>query len=165
MRIPDGMLAPKLDIETTKAKLLMKTTKTSFDIDVQKNGLQIENHPLKLDIDNRAFFDSLGLKSIDAFAKEYIEAGKQAALKATGRYSKEAEILSDGGTICDLAYIRTQKSIESMLFFIPEEKPQLSWEDGYTDIKYEPDEFRYNWDTGSVDIQYIPFSVKISVED
>ena len=165
MRIPDRTLSPKLNIETTNAKLIMKTTRPSLDVEISKNGLEIENRPIKLKIDNGAFFDSIGLKSIETFTREYVQAGKAAALNSAARCSREAQYLSDGAALGDLAYMRIEKSIDSMLIFIPEEKPEISWEYGYVNISYKPDEITNHWDTGGVEVQYIPYSVDISVKD
>ncbi|MCX7614981.1 MAG: DUF6470 family protein [Clostridiales bacterium] len=165
MRILNSMQIPKLKIEKTYAQLNIQSRPASCEVDVEKNGLEMKSEPFVVQIDNSAFYDSIGLKTVETFTAEFAQSGKDAAMSAAERYCKEAKIYLDGGKSSDIAYMRTQKSIESMLIFIPEEKPKFSFKGGDVNRNYTPDKYTYIWDTGGVSAEYLPYSVNISVEE
>jgi hypothetical protein len=119
---------------------------------------------LKLDIDNSEFFDSIGLKSQETQRQDLIHRGKKAVSESIQMYDDEGKILSrphDKKAIAEIAYQRTNKSIESMLIFIPSERPKLHWSGGDVDISYTPDKVNIDWETHqNTQTQYMPYSVR-----
>ncbi len=146
------------------ARLNMDYDHPGYLMDRSASKLEIDSEPIKLEIDNRAFFDSMGLKSIGALAQELIGRGERAADEATVRYCKEGQILQSphSGGVSQIARMRTEKSIESMLVFIPKNPPELSWEGGQTQIEYTPDTLRFDWITHRVKFDYTPYSIEFS---
>ena len=75
----------RLQYEITRAQLLYEITPAKMNISVKRGDVKIEQDPLKLTIDNRGFFDSIGIKSTATQAKEQAQKGKAAAQDAVGR--------------------------------------------------------------------------------
>lgn len=155
-----------LRYEITDAQLLIKTTPSETKVETEKNGLEIESHPIKMDIDNKDFFESIGIKSIGKVLDDAAEYGKQAVIKSMQRYAdeKNAMLGPDGLTVAEIAAQRQIKTISSALDFIPDSKPEISWRDGYIDVNYVKDERNVQWTPPQVEYEYIPYSVKIIAE-
>lgn len=157
----------QVKIDSSKASLLLQSKRAEVKIDRERGGFDMDSHPIQLDIDNRAFFDSMGLKSISALADDLAARGQKAALESIAQYVREGNMMASpqgDGAISQIAIMRTQKNIESMLAFMPENPPKMNWTDGYVDIKYSPDELRFQWDAGGVEKTYIPYSIHFSAE-
>jgi hypothetical protein len=166
MSILQAMRYPaSLGYEIKKAQLLYQTRPAQMDMETEKNGLKIRSSPVRLEIDNRAFFDSLGLKSYRTAAREAAQKGRQAALEATARYAREGSAMlgPDGLTVSQLAGQRARQRPQSELVFIPE-KPVLSWQPPQLDIEYTPDQTHIQWDTGDVQFRYQPYEIHYYVD-
>lgn len=157
----------QIQIQTQNAQLLMHRVPAQFFLETEKGGFQIESTPSEMQIDNRAFFDSIGLKSLATQASETVTYAKEAVFKAMERYCSEAAALlsPEKITIADLAYQRAQKTIQSMLAFIPEHGPDISWSDARLNISYSPDVLHVSWNPGRVEMKYIPYKVLYDVKD
>ena len=156
----------QVNIDSTKAQLLRHSELPSVEINRQKGGLVIDNPPVKLDIDNRAFFDSMGLKGIEALADDLVARGRKAVLEGEARYAQEADILAtpnNNDAFSEIAFQRSQKTIETMLAFIPGCPPEMNWSGGELDIEYTPDVLTFDWDTGGTEGTYIPYKVDFTV--
>ncbi len=158
---------PQIKIKTEKASLLMEEEPASVQITRERGGLEIEYHPIQLDIDNRAFFDSLGLKPISALAGDLVAQSKKAVLDSIARSGQEAKLLGaphNKEAFSQISQMRLEVSTDTILAFIPEE-PTLNWTKGWLDISYTPDELNFQWDKGGVKQTYLPYSVDITVEE
>lgn len=156
----------QINIESSKAQLLLHFKYPKLQISRERGGLEMESHPIQVDIDNREFYDSMGLKSIRALADDLITKGKKAVRESTTQYVREGNMMAAPNgkdAISQIAVMRTQKSIESVLAFIPQSPPKLYWTGGWVDITHTPDKLQYHWDTGGVEKTYIPYSVDFSV--
>lgn len=157
----------QVHIDTKPAKLLLDSEAPRLSINRQRGGMDMESEPIKLDIDNRAFFDSLGLKSVKAFADEIVAKGKKAIIEGMKECAQEAEILSrpkNDNAIRQISAMRTQKSIDLMLVFIPEERPKINWTGGTLDMEFTPDKLDINWQIQDLKGTYIPYAIEYRVE-
>jgi len=157
----------QVHIETKHAKLLLDSQAPQLSINRQRGGMDMESEPVRLDLDNRAFFDSLGLKSAKAFADEIVAKGKKAIIEGMSECAQEAEMLStpkNHNAISQIAAMRTQKSIDLMLVFIPEERPKMNWRGGTLDMEFTPDRLDINWQIRELKGTYVPYSVEYWVE-
>lgn len=154
---------PRFNLKSDRADLLLHYEPPRALVERKRGGPDYESHPLKLDIDNRAFFDSLGLKSLSLQRDELIAKSRKAALESAAQYTREGNMLAEPksyGAIARIAVLRTQKTIESVLAFIPD-PPEFHWSGGEVETGYIPDELSFNWDTGGVEKNYVPHSTGI----
>ncbi|HOK68660.1 MAG TPA: DUF6470 family protein [Bacillota bacterium] len=155
-----------LRYEITDAQLIINRIPAEIKVETVKHGYQIKNHPIKIQINNKGFFESLGIKSVDTVLKDAARRGQEAVntyMKRRGE-DKNAYLGPDGTTVWELAAQRAFPTIESRLSFIPDQKPEISWKDGYVDIEYVPDERHVEYVPARLEFEYIPYSVKIYVD-
>lgn len=155
---------PLLHIESEKAQLLLDCEPATLDLDVRRGGYQIKSTRASIEIDNRAFFDSIGLKGIASFAKDYVQAAYSSALKAAAAANDGKTAIENGASIGDLAFMRVTRSIDMVLVGVLPEKPVITCDKAQLDVRYIGDELGFNWDTGGVSTRYVPYSVDIWVE-
>ena len=155
-----------LKYEISNAELLYEIRSAKMDLKTTKNGYKIKSHPIKDQIDNEEFFNSIGMKTLKRQLYDGVQRGKNAVTEFMKRKAAEKNALlsPDKTTIADVHRQRLISSPMSVLRFIPEEKPKISWTEGYMDIKYEKDDIDISWDTGGVSYEYIPYSIEIYVE-
>lgn len=166
MLMPVSMRPPIVTIRDTPAQLLQETVDTQCLVSRDRGGFDMESKPIRLELDNRDFFDDIGLKSIGTLAGDLVARGKKAVADSTARYCKEGKLLVEGGQagFREMVRLRTKVDIDTMLDFIPEHGPEMSWADGTLEIDFTPDQLRFNWQIGRVDFTYIPFDVDFNVK-
>ncbi|MEA4831975.1 hypothetical protein SDC9_130547 [bioreactor metagenome] len=155
-----------LKFNITRAKALIESKRAEINIRTTKNGYTMESHPIKMNIDNEQFFDSIGIKSNRKQAEEIVQKGKQAVYEFMERKAEEKNALLGPHkmTIAEARSGRFIKNPQLFLEFIPDAKPEISWTEGYNDINYKKDDLDISWNPGSVNIEYVPYSVEISVD-
>ena len=153
-------------IDTKKAQLQQHYEPPVVEVNRDRGSLVIDNPPVEWDIDNRAFFDSMGLKGISALADDLIERGKKAVLQSEANACHEADILAvphNDDAFNQIAFQRSQKTIETMLAFIPSCSPDIHWYGGGVRIDYTADQLNFAWNTGGVLGTYIPYRIDYNV--
>jgi hypothetical protein len=155
-----------LRYEITDAQLIVNKIPAEIKVETKKRGYVMNNHPIKIQINNKSFFESLGIKSTDAVLLDSARKGEEAVFKKMEKYAQEknAALGPDGMTVAQLATQRAFPTIQSKLAFIPEQKPEISWKDGYIDVDYVMDERHVEYTPPKFEFQYIPYSVKIYVD-
>ena len=154
-------------IETTRAQLLLNTIPAKMEINTEKKGFTMKNNPIKLEIDNRSFFDNMGLKSLEDMAQDNIILGKNAVIGIMQKYAQQKKLMSGPNKISigKIQLMRLQRPIQHMMTFIPKEKPSMSWSGGYIDIKYEKDISHITWTPPKVESEYIPYRIKLFIDE
>jgi len=152
--------------EITPAQLLYKSSPAQMQVSVKRGGLQIESDPIQLELDNKQFFDSIGIKGIQTHAQEKIRAGKDAAQEMAGRYTmqKNAMMGPDAVSISQITAQQGQTAAKTVLAFLPEAKPKVSWSGGETNIQFIKDKVEISWQPPDLEFTYVPYSVDYRTE-
>ena len=155
-----------LRYEITDAQVIINKIPAEIKVETKKNGYVMNNHPIKIEINNKNFFESIGIKSPDRILVEAARKGEEAVYKSMERHAQEknSAVKPNGMTVAELAVQRSFPTIQSKLDFIPDEKPEISWKDGYIDMEYVMDERHVEYTPPRLEVQYIPYSVKIFVD-
>jgi hypothetical protein len=156
-----------LRYEITPAQLLFNTTPARMEISMDRGGLRIENDRIRLRLDNRKYFDSIGIKSMQSQSRENAERGKQAVLETVGRYSQQKTAMTgpDRQSIAQVvAAQRRPHTPRTVLAFLPEAKPEASWEGGELNMHFIKDKVEIKWHPAETEFTYVPYSVKFHVE-
>lgn len=155
-----------LRYEITKAQLIINKIPAEVKVETEPQGYNMEQHPIRIQIDNKNFFESLGLKSNKSIIMDAVELGEKATLDSMARYSTEKNLMlgPDGLSVAEIAARRSYRTITTTLEFIPEFKPEISWEDGYIDINYIIGNRRVEYTPARLEFEYIPYSVKVYVD-
>lgn len=140
----------------------MKTIPAQVDVKTERNGYQIDSHPIKIEINNTEFFQSLGIKPASVVLAESAERGKEAVLEKMAKCSREknAKLGPDALTVAELAVQQSTNVVMSKLDFIPNAKPNISWKDGYISIEYIKDERNVEMTPARIEFEYIPYKVE-----
>ena len=156
----------RLQVEITNAQLLYETTPARMNISVKHGSMDIQHEPLKLTIDNRGFFDSVGIKSNTARAREQVQKGKTAVQDAAGRYTREKNAMQgpNAQSPAEIAGAEATQSTPAQVGVVPIEKPEMSWSGGKVTISAERDQVDIEWEPQSVDFTYVPYSVEFYID-
>lgn len=155
-----------LRYEISKAQLLMRTIPAEVKVETEKNGLRMKSHPIKIQIDNSGFFQSIGIKPVSTVLNDSAAVAKRAVLDYMSRCTNEknAKLGPNAKTIAEIANSRAGHTVWSRLDFIPKEGPHISWEGGGIDIEYEKDERIVDMTPARIEFEYIPYKVEIYAE-
>ncbi|MEG0615875.1 MAG: DUF6470 family protein, partial [Oscillospiraceae bacterium] len=137
----------KIEVTVNRAKLDYNNPLPKVAITKDKGKMTMHAEPIKINVDSQKMFDSIGLKKIDTLSKEVSDKGFKVAYEAT------AKIVQDGNKLeaahkfspADIAAEQSQRSIESVLAFIPKDGPEISWSDGTLSIQYQADQLNFDW--------------------
>ncbi|SMC39841.1 DUF6470 family protein [Sporomusa malonica] len=154
----------KIDITTERPFLGMKTTASKLDIQTEPATVEIRQPQGELEIDNRPFRASYGIKDHGEFLRDCAELGKQTALETIGRIAQEGD---------RLAAIETQENaianIAAESSYPP--APEITWahlEKPIIHYTAHPVEFTpieghvtINVEPGTLDMDYRPGTVNI----
>lgn len=156
----------RLQYEITNAQLLYEITPAKMNISVKHGEMDIQREPLKLTIDNKGFFDSIGIKSSDTQAREQAQKGKAAVLDAAGRYTREKNAMlgPDALTPAEISANESVQTVQTGLEFLPAEKPKMSWSGGKVTVNAQKDQVDIEWEPHSIDFKYVPYSVEFYIE-
>lgn len=151
-----------LEYDITRASLQTKTIRGKTDVHTEKGGLRITRHPARLEIDNKAFFESLNIKSAEKILKDSADLGKRAVMKATARYAAEGSAMlgPDSKTIAEITAARAYQTINRVLEFIPKNRPEIHFKDGFVDISYEKDRQNVRFTPPFVEFENVPYQVR-----
>ncbi len=152
--------------EITPAQLLYKSTPAQMQISVKRGGMQMKNDPIRMELDNRQFFDSIGIKGIRTQAQEKIQKGKDAALHAAGQYTRQKNAMTgpDAVTISQIVVQEAREPVKTVLAFLPEAKPKTSWSGGELNMRFIKDKVEISWKPPELEFTYVPYSIDIRAE-
>ncbi len=162
MRIERALLL----YEITPAKLLYEHTPARMQVSVTRGGFSIESEPVRMEIDNKQFFDSIGIKGLQSQAKENIQRGKEAALETAGRYTRQKNAMTgpDAVNISQIVMQTDRAPAKTKLAFLPEAKPQVSFSGGEVHMHYLKDKVEIDWKAYELNFTYIPYSVAFKMQ-
>ena len=158
----------KIDVTVTRAKLEQSTEAPKVNVSRNRGGLRLEADPIKVNIDNQRMRDSISMKNSMGVTQEYAQNGIKFSYEAT------AKIIDNGNSLLDMqkitpAQIATQqnnRSIETILSFLPSNGPDISWSGGTLNIQYNADQLDFDWDTNSLaGFEFIPGSIEFIIKE
>ena len=171
---------PLIEIKSIPIEIRMKTTNASLEytrgtaemeISRSEKGLDIKSRPIKVQLDTfeaRTSMTPTTLQSVDQSA----QAGQQAAYEATSTYAQHGQLMLNArigqNVVSEIAREpvdeEARKSGEIGLDFIPKEGPEVEWEDGDLEIRYEMDKLNIDWKIDQGEFKFTPGDIEISVE-
>ena len=152
--------------EITPAQLLYKATPAQMQVSVKRGGMQVESEPMQMKLDNRQFFDSIGIKGITVQAQERIQKGKDAALDAAGQYTRQKNAMMgpDAVPMSQIVVQQAREPVKTTLAFLPEARPKTSWSGGELNMRFIKDRVEISWKPHELEFTYVPYSVAYRVE-
>ena len=98
------------------------------------------------------------------------EKGQQAAYSATAARAQEGELYlkakfgEDVQSQIAKTAISTQMFSQPAMDFIPKEGPEITWDPGEMNIRYEMDKLNFDWRVSQAKFEFTPGDIEISVK-
>ena len=168
---------PLIEIKTVPIEIEMKVTDAKLeyargtaDLEISRNegGLHIKSRPIRLNMDTFEARNSIVPSPARAIAQN-ADKGQQAAYEATAAYARQGKILLTAKVGQDaIAQIAAQQQSQNVMTnvgikFIPSAAPEMNWNAGEMQIRYEMDKLNFDWRMNHPTFEFTPGDIQISV--
>ena len=158
----------EIEMKITDAKLEYKRGTVDMQVSRNEGGLQIKSSPIRLNLDTFEARNSV-MPTVATRIQRSAEAGQQAAYSATATYARQGQLLLQAQVgqelVTQFAAEAQNKDLKTNvgIQFLPTTGPEISWDKGEINIRYEMDKMNFDWRTQNGDIQFTPGDIEISV--
>ena len=160
-----------IEIEMKMSHARLEYTRASADLEISrdKGGLSIKSRPIRLNVDTFEMRNSIlptPVRSIEQAAQK----GKQAAYEATATYAQQGELLLKAKIGEDVMAQYEAKALsphmdsQPGLTFIPTTGPEIDWDPGELNIRFEMDKLNFDWRLNQTQLEFIPGDIEITVK-
>ena len=168
---------PLIEIKTVPIEIEMKVnhakleyTRGTADLEISRGegGLSIKSRPIKLNIDTFEARNSVVPTAVRSI-EQYAQKGQQASYTATATYSQQGQMFLDAkigqNVIGQIAVESTMKNYHpnSGIEFLPSVPPEISWDPGEMQIRYEMDKLNFDWKINQAQFEFTPGDIEVSV--
>ena len=158
----------EIEMKITDAKLEYKRGTVDMQVSRNEGGLQIKSSPIRLNLDTFEARNSV-MPTVATRIQRSAEAGQQAAYSATATYARQGQLLLQARVgqelVTQFAAEAQNKDLKTNvgIQFLPTTGPEISWDKGEINIRYEMDKMNFDCRTQNGDIQFTPGDIEISV--
>ena len=158
----------EIEMKITDAKLEYKRGTVDMQVSRNEGGLQIKSSPIRLNLDTFEARNSV-MPTVATRIQRSAEAGQQAAYSATATYARQGQLLLQARVgqelVTQFAAEAQNKDLKTNvgIQFLPTTGPEISWDKGEINSRYERDKMNFDWRTQNGDIQFTPGDIEISV--
>lgn len=158
----------ELELKTTNARLELARGTAEMEISRDKGGLSIKSRPIRVNIDTFEARNSISPTPARSIAQN-AEAGQQAAYEATATYARQGKLLLNARIgeelVTKFAEEAQTKDLKTNvgIQFLPKVGPEITWDEGDIQIRYEMDKLNFEWRIGAGDFNFIPGDIEMSV--
>lgn len=170
-------MTPLIEIKTVPIEIEMKVshakleyTRGTADLEISRGdgGLSIKSRPIKLNIDTFEARNSVvptAMRSIEQYAQK----GQQASYTATATYAKQGKMFLEAkigeNVTGKIAAESTMKNYHpnSGIEFLPSVPPEITWDPGEMEIRYEMDKLNFDWRVNHPKFEFTPGDIELSV--
>ena len=158
----------EIELKRTDAKLEYTRGTADLEISRDKKGLSIKSRPIKLNLDTYEARNSVrptATRSMEQYAQE----GRQAAYSATAAYAEQGKLLLNAKVgedmITQFAKDASAPKVQDMgLEFLPSTGPEITWDPGDMQIRYEMDKLNFDWKISHPEFKFTPGDITLSVK-
>ena len=172
------MKFPLIEIQTVPIEIEMKVnhakleyTRGTADLEISRNdggGLQIKSRPIKLNIDTFEARNSVVPTAMRS-QQQAAQKGEQASYTATATYSQHGKMLLNAKIgeelVTKFAAEAAMKDYKPNvgLTFLPSVSPEISWDPGEMEIRYEMDKLNFDWRMDQAQFEFTPGDIEMHV--
>lgn len=157
----------QIEMKTTNAKLEYARGTAEMEVSRDKGGLQIKSRPIRVNIDTFEARNSItptAVRSIEQAAQK----GRQAAYTATATIAQQGKLMMETKlgeeVITKFAKDAYKENIRDVgLDFLPSVPPEITWDVGEMNIRYEMDKLNFDWKFGQGDFEFTPGDIEFTV--
>ena len=149
----------QIEMKTTNAKLEYARGTAEMEISRDKGGLQIKSRPIRVNIDTFEARNTV-TPTLARSLQQGAQKGQQAAYQATATYAQQGKLMMETKlgeeVITQFAKSAMIDTRQEALGFIPETGPEITWDAGEMNIRYERDTLNIDWKFGQGDFEFTP---------
>lgn len=155
------------EMKIQHAQLRWHSPQTLLEMDRQPGGLTINHQPAELLIDSSEAYNSV-TPTLSLAIRQTASKGVQAANQYIQTLSKEAKMLVKATPSQDVlkSIIKDRASYPTGQFnlgFIPTTGPDIQYQEGQLDTRYQQDKLAFDVRVSHGDVEYIPGDVKVQI--
>ena len=156
----------ELEMKVNHARLDYKRTTVDLEISRNQGGLQIRSKPIKVNIDTfeaRNSVSPTAMRSIEQAAQR----GQQKVYDTTATYARRGDLLLEAKIgeqlISQFAMESQQVNTDFAMKWLPTTGPDISWDGGELNIRYEMDKLNFDWRMDKGNVEFIPGNIEFTV--
>ena len=158
----------QIEMKTTNAKLEYARGTAEMEISRDKGGLQIKSRPIRVNIDTFEARNTV-TPTLARSLQQGAQKGQQAAYQATATYAQQGKLMMETKlgeeVITKFARQTMDKPLsrELGMDFLPSVGPEITWDVGEMNIRYEMDKLNFDWKFGQGDFEFTPGDIEFTV--
>ena len=157
----------QIEMKTTNAKLEYARGTAEMEVSRDKGGLKIKSRPIRLNIDTFEARNSI-TPTLARYQAQQPEKGKQAVYTATSTFAQQGKLMMETKwgeeVITKFAKESAFKDVKDVgLEFLPKTGPEISWDPGEMNIRYEMDKLNFDWKIGGGSFEFTPGDIELTV--
>lgn len=156
----------ELEMKVNHARLDYKRSTVDLEISRDQGGLQIRSKPIKVNIDTfeaRNSVSPTAMRSIEQAAQR----GQQKVYDTTATYARRGDLLLEAKIgeqlISQFAMESQQVNTDFAMKWLPTTGPDISWDGGELNIRYEMDKLNFDWRMDNGNVEFIPGNIEFTV--
>lgn len=156
----------ELEMKVNHARLDYKRSTVDLEISRNEGGLQIRSKPIKVNIDTfeaRNSVSPTAMRSIEQAAQR----GQQKVYDTTATYARRGDLLLEAKIgeqlISQFAMESQQVNTDFAMKWLPTTGPDISWDGGELNIRYEMDKLNFDWRMDQGNVEFIPGNIEFTV--
>ena len=157
----------QIEMNTTNAKLEYARGTAEMEISRDKKGLQIKSRPIRVNIDTFEARNSI-TPTLARSQEQNAQKGIQAAYRATATFAQQGKLMMETKLGEEVI---TKFSRESLLEgvkdvglkFLPTTGPEITWDVGEMNIRYEMDKLNFDWKISGCSFEFTPGDIEFTV--
>lgn len=159
----------QIEMRTTNAKLEYARGTAEMEVSRDQGGLSIKSRPIQLKMDTFEMRQSI-VPSAPRSIEQAAQKGRQAAYSATAALAQEGELYLKAKIGEDVQSQLSKTAISQEMFsqpgmtFIPSEPPEIDWDPGEMNIRFEMDKLNFDWRINKTEFEFVPGDIEISVK-
>ena len=157
----------QIEMRTTHAKLEYARGTAEMEVTRDKGGLQIKSRPIRVNIDTFEARNSI-TPTLARSLEQNAQKGQQAAYTATATFAQEGKLMMETKlgeeVITKLAKDAYKDNIRDVAMdFLPSVGPEITWDVGEMNIRYEMDKLNFDWKIGGGSFEFTPGDIEFTV--
>ena len=157
----------QIEMRTTHAKLEYARGTAEMEVTRDKGGLQIKSRPIRVNIDTFEARNSI-TPTLARSIEQNAQKGQQAAYTATAAFAQEGKLMRETKlgeeVITKLAKDAYKDNIRDVAMdFLPSVGPEITWDVGEMNIRYEMDKLNFDWKIGGGSFEFTPGDIEFTV--
>ncbi len=156
----------ELEMKVNHARLEYKRSTVDLEISRDTGGLKIKSKPIKLNIDTFEARNSVtptAMRSIEQAAQR----GQQKVYETTATYARRGDLLLEAKIgeemISRFAMESQQVNTDFAMQWLPSTGPDITWDTGELNIRYEMDKLNFDWRMNSGNVEFIPGNIEFTL--